>query len=156
MFKGAAKLHEKHFDRDLNARGEIVTVRQPGARAAATNAVEKALGAQTFESAVGTTKDIIALWSNDLISPEAFKAGGASDVIAALGDSGSFDAVVRCKLVDALHNVSDRQGRTVFHTAKDVVYSGHRYKVTGTKRTGLPGSGPYILWVGLKLIPEDR
>lgn len=155
-FKALAQRHKAEFEKFLTGAGVVVTIRQPGARVAGTNAVDRVKGQRTFETSIGSTQDILVVWSNDLIRPEAVVAGDVAETIAALGGKASVDVIIRCRLSDALLDGATHQGRTLFDTAKDVTYSGQTYEVTGTKRTGLPPIGPYILWVGLKQIPEER
>lgn len=159
MIKGAAQKHKEMFERFLIAANTTVTVRQPAARTVATNPQDKVRGTRTFESAVGATKDVAVIWSNDLIvGPEntsALNMSSASEIIAAVGGKTNIDAVVRCRLLDVLIDTNNAQGRTLFETAKDVQFSGNLYKVQGMKRTGLAPLGPYVLWVGLKMIPYE-
>lgn len=156
MLKGFAEMHKRLFEGYWAESEVFILVRQPAAKTAATNDVDKLKGATSFETAVGTTQLIKVLWSNDLLRPEAVLPGDVSEPIAALGDGERLDAVVRLPLSEALLDADNPQGATVFDTARDITYSGRLYEIKGTKRTGLMPIGPYILWVGLKLVAEER
>lgn len=154
-YKALATRHKAEFDKLVEGAGQLITIRQPGTRVAGSSAVDRVKGSRTSETSVGTTNTVLAIWSNDLLT-DAGKDTSIASILASIGTKETVDAIIRCKLEDVLITAGDLQGRTLFHTARDVTYSGHTYEVVGTpKRTGLPPIGPYILWVGLKQIPEE-
>lgn len=155
MFDALARKHKAMFEVYLH-NGVSIQVRQPAPRGTAANAVEKMKGISTFETGIGVIQTVKAIWSNDLLRPEAVVPGDVSEVVAALGGKGSIDVIIRCLLDDVLITPGDKQGRTIFDTARDVVYSGHTFQIKGSKRTGFPPLGPYIYWVGLREIPHER
>lgn len=147
-------MHKKFFERMVDGASTEVVVRQPAARTAATSAVDKVRGTRE-ESAVtsyGIQQSINAIVSspdqvitNTTWGPALAQALGGTDV---------FDLVLRCKLTDVLSDPDEPLGRTIFHSAKDVVYQGQSFKVTGVDRTGMAPLDAYVVWVGLKKIGE--
>lgn len=159
MFKRQAKIHKRQFEKLVDSLGVIVTVRQPQKRnpsGGPGNMAERVFGRPEWESEAGETQDIKVLWSNDYLRPESAVAGDISAPIASLAqNTQKMDAVLRLRLADALIDPGKPQGRTIFETAKDVVYQGQIFEVLGVRKTGLPPEGPYILWVGLRLADKE-
>jgi hypothetical protein len=142
------KIHKKQFARLLKMMASTVTVRQPVVRSVPQNDMEKVLGRKGTEHDHGAVQDVTVIWRNGhgkLLDNEATPLN-----IAAIGKTSGLDAVIRCMLEDVLVNPADKQGRTIFDTAKDVVYNGTSFQVVTTDRTGMPLEGPYILWVALR------
>lgn len=142
------KIHRKQFIRLLKTMGEPITVRQPVARSATTDPVAKVIGARGTEYSFGATQDVTVLWRNG--SGKILDHDATPSRIALLGKVNNLDAVVRCLLEDVLVESTNKQGATIFDTAKDVVYNGNSFKVVDTDRSGMPLEGPYILWVALR------
>jgi hypothetical protein len=149
MLRGMADQHRRVFLAMLQRVGVWIVVRQPAVPTLGTTAVQRVLGTKADLTAVGATKRIKALLSNDYLRPETIAPGDVSEGLAALGGKDRVDAILRVHLPDAVPD-DDTQARTLFDSAKDVVIDGTTFEVTGTKRTGFPPIGPYILWVGLK------
>lgn len=142
------KIHKKQFERLLKMMGSSLLVRQPPARTAAATNVDKVLGPVGQTHTYGASKELTVIWRNGhgkMLDNEATPTN-----IASLGRTEGLDAVVRCNLADALVDPDDKQGKTIFDTAKDVVYQSTSFKVVTTDRTGMPLEGPYILWVALR------
>lgn len=142
------KIHRQQFIRLLNTMGEGVTVRQGVSRSTPANAVAKVIGPRGQEYEFGGTQDVQVLWRNG--SGKILDHDATPMRIAVLGKVNTLDAVVRCLLEDVLLDPTNKQGTTIFDTAKDVVYKGTSFKVMDTDRSGMPLEGPYILWVALR------
>lgn len=150
--RGAALQHKKQFERMMKDAVQI-ELRMPAAVVPAAQAVDKVMGKRPTPTASATTaygpsKFVSALWGVGYSITTAY--GAVPPHLAALGQSDNLDVVLRCPLADVLLDQDKPLGRTVFHTAKDVVYQGEVFTVTGVDASGLPPLGPYICWVGLK------
>lgn len=152
-FKGAAELHRRQFHAFVDGANTEVEVRSAATRTAAATAADKVLGKKAVETGVGASTFIKAIWNSDINATTPNYT--IPEQIAALGRAEKMDALLRVKLDEALITSDDTHGRTIFDAAKDVVYGGYRWTVSGTARTGLAPLGPYILWVAVKKVGES-
>lgn len=159
MLGNASKAHKAIFERYITAVGTIVTLVFPPARSGDASMSSRVFGAPGYEENDGPTKEITVIWSNGQNSGGVFDDGidkAPSKVVAALAGNGQvLDAVIRCRLADALIDPTKKQGKTYFHRAKEVEYQGQRFSINGFSLGGLPPEGPYILWVGLSRIDKE-
>lgn len=155
MFRGPALQHKKFFERYIDGAGKEVVVRQPAARPAPVSDVEKVLG--TRETVTGDTRYGDEQTVNAVVSsPDALISDQVwgPKLIQSLGGTDVLDLILRAKLVEVLSDSLQPLGRTIFHSAIDVVIDGQAFKVTGVERSGMSPLDPYIAWVGLKKIGE--
>jgi len=148
--KSVAKIHKAKFESLVEEAGIDIEVRMIPEREAGSSDSDNVFGPRGSETSVGESKTVKVVWSNDYVRPEAVVGGDVSESIATLAtDTSKLDVIIRLPLEDALLKPDLKQGKTIFHVCRDVIHNGAKFKVTGTKRTGLPPLGPYILWVGL-------
>lgn len=147
----AAERHRAEFRRFVERAGVLIDVVFPSAKPAPLTQAEKVTGAKPRGDESGEVHQVRVIWSSDLSSPTNVD-GDIVSVAQALGHNPDkpIDAVIRLNLADGLEDVSRPLGQTIFDTAKEVVFLGERFVVSGSKRTGMPPIGPYILWVGLR------
>jgi hypothetical protein len=151
----SSTMHRRIFERMLAREGEVLEVRQPTPAATATQtptAAEMFFGPRPAAPAAaptGPVDEVTALITTD---PATLSVEGLQrrTPFHGIGRPESIVMIARCLLPDALVDDDRPLGRTLFDTAKDVVYLGESFEVAGTERTGLPGAGPYILWVALR------
>jgi hypothetical protein len=156
MFKKAAALHRKQFDKYVEEAGEWITVRQPPVRTTNTSVVDKVLGADEQESEIGVEMEVKALWSTTYMSLGSMDSRDILEFVKTLGlQSNELGVVLRVRLDDVLLDPALPYGRTLFSTAREVVHMGQRFKVTGQKPAGLGPGAPYLLYVGLTRIAGD-
>jgi hypothetical protein len=150
MLAGAARRHRAAFETLVAQTGRRVVFRARVGRVSSSTAADRVLGTRAQETGDGTETALTAV----------FSAGGSVDIarspqkIAALGNAGALDALLRLPVASALLDVTKPLGRTVAHLAKDVVVDGEVFEIVGIDRSGLPPEPPYILWVGLKKAQE--
>lgn len=148
MISRMASLHKRQFDKYVASAGRPILVRQPIGHLSGLTPAQRVMGTKAVDRGYGEEKEVICIFTNDLLS--SIDDDDVKLVIAALGKTHQLDAVIRVRISDALSDPDNPQGTTIFETAKDVVFSGEVFEVTGTQRTGLPPLDPYVLWVGLR------
>lgn len=146
----AAKMHKRQFEAFLARAGVEVSLLMPATKGSDGDFSSDVFGNTNETDTEPTAVPVTAVFSADYLRPESVVPGDAPEAIAVLGEGPEdLDAVLRVKLEDVLLTAGALLGHTLFDKCMYVGYLGQTFKVTSTKRTGLPPIGPYILWVGL-------
>jgi hypothetical protein len=157
MLRAAARRHRLQFEKYVASVGDPnVVIRQPAVRTAGTTDADLVLGRRADAiqgEGYGESRTVTAIVTDAAMATNDEYAK-IPPHIAAIGKTDTLDLILRCNLSDVLISPTDRYGKTLFHTAKEVVIGGAAFQVRATDRTGLPPEGPYVFWVALRAVGE--